>query len=60
MKRRDILYLLNQAGFVFVRSGGKHDVYGKGSTLVSVPRHNEIKEPTAWGIMKDAGIRRPR
>jgi predicted RNA binding protein YcfA (HicA-like mRNA interferase family) len=41
-------------GAVFVRHGGKHDVYMQPSTKIEtvVPRHTEIKEYTAKSIIK--------
>ena len=41
-------------GVVFVRHGGKHDVYKQPATNVetTIPRHGEIKEYTAKSIIK--------
>ena len=41
-------------GVVFVRHGAKHDVYMQPATKVetTVPRHDEIKNFTAKGIIK--------
>ena len=41
-------------GVVFVRHGGKHDVYKQPITKIetTVPRHDEIKEYTAKSIIK--------
>jgi hypothetical protein len=36
-----------------IRSGAKHDLWECGQTRVPIPRHNEINEYTAEGIMKD-------
>lgn len=36
-----------------VREGGKHTIFDVGGQLVSVPRHREINELTAKGIMRD-------
>ena len=55
MKRRDLLRRLEQAGFSLVRSDGKHDMYGRGEVRIPVPRHKEIKEPTARAILRRAG-----
>ncbi|MBQ4513459.1 MAG: type II toxin-antitoxin system HicA family toxin [Anaerolineaceae bacterium] len=30
MKRRDLIKLLEENGFVFIRNGGNHDIYIKG------------------------------
>ena len=54
MKRTRLLQILNQMGVVFVRHGKKHDVYKQPVTKIetTVPRHDEIKEFTAKGIIK--------
>ena len=60
MKQRDLLNALRDiaksAGvdFVFVRPGSDHDQYRIGEQLVPIPRHREIVERTARGIIKDA------
>ncbi len=52
MKRRDLIRRLEKAGFVFVRHGGKHDVYRRGSDEEQVPRHTEINEMLARAIIR--------
>jgi predicted RNA binding protein YcfA (HicA-like mRNA interferase family) len=54
MKRTELLKRLHRNGAVFVRHGGKHDVYIQPRTGIetTVPRHEEIKEFTAKSIMK--------
>jgi len=54
MNRTKLLQLLNKMGVVFVRHGGKHDVYKQPLTNVetTIPRHDEIKEYTAKSIIK--------
>jgi mRNA interferase HicA len=37
----------------FVREGANHSVWSFGGLLVTIPRHNEINELTAKGILKD-------
>lgn len=60
MKRRDLIKVLRstakQAGieFSFVRNGANHDIYRWDTVLIVIPRHNEINEMTARGIIKDA------
>ena len=56
MKRRDLVRRLLAAGFALVRSRGPHDVFGRGTVRIAVPRHNEIKEYLARKILKEAGI----
>lgn len=63
MKRRDLIKALRsmaqQAGieFSFVRNGANHDIYRWDEVLVVIPRHNEINEMTARGIIKDVEAR---
>ena len=57
MKRRDLIRRLEAAGFRAVRDSGDHTIYRKeGSRSVQVPRHRELNERTAQGILKDAGL----
>ena len=56
MKRRDLVRRLHAAGFAVVRSRGPHDVFGRGSLRIAVPRHKEIKEHLARQILRDAGL----
>jgi len=53
MKRHELLKILSQMGAVFVRHGRRHDVYLQPATKVetTVPRHDEIKNPTAKSII---------
>jgi mRNA interferase HicA len=34
------------------RRGGRHDLWRCGQTVVTIPRHREINELTALGILK--------
>lgn len=52
MKRRDLIKLLEDNGFVFVRNGGNHDIYKRGDEREVVERHNEIPEKLAKKIIK--------
>jgi hypothetical protein len=45
-----------KAGYDIVH-GGNHDKYIKGSQTIPVPRAKEIKEQTAKGILKSAGVK---
>lgn len=56
MKRKDLIKKLEEAGFEFKRSGGRHDIYARGKDIEEVPRHKEINEITAKKIMKKWGI----
>ena len=57
MKRRDLIKMLEDAGFRFMRNHG-HSIYKKsGSRIVEVPNHREINEITADRILRDAGLK---
>jgi mRNA interferase HicA len=43
----------NDLKLELVREGGKHSIYRCGSQQITVPRHREINELTATGIMAD-------
>ena len=56
VKRRELIKLLEKAGYRLDRTGD-HAIYEKpGSRPVQVPLHREIKEHLAKRILKDAGI----
>jgi mRNA interferase HicA len=59
LKRKDLIRQIQQAGWYLKRSGSKHDVYwhDEERRLLTVPRHTEIPEPTAWEIQKQAGLK---
>lgn len=59
-KRRDLVRILEQAGFVN-KSGAKHDkfVHADGRAT-EVPRHREIKDFMARIILREAGIEKRR
>ena len=54
MKRRDLEQRLRRAGCYLKREGGSHSIWTNPNTgtIFAVPRHNEIKEPLAWKILK--------
>ncbi|MBI5510325.1 MAG: type II toxin-antitoxin system HicA family toxin [Deltaproteobacteria bacterium] len=54
MKRRELEGRLKSLGWRFLRHGGSHDIWTDGQNETSIPRHNEIKEGTARGILKYA------
>lgn len=59
MKRREIVRLLKKAGWV-ITPGGNHDMAThpeKPGLKIPIPRHNEVNEHTARGILEDAGLR---
>jgi mRNA interferase HicA len=59
VRRDDLIRKINKAArqnglkLELVREGGKHSIFRCGSQLVTVPRHREINEMTAIGIMAD-------
>ena len=56
MKRKDLIKKLEEAGFVFDRHGGIHDLYKRGKDVEIIPRHKEINEQTARGILRKWNI----
>ena len=59
MKRDELIRKISKAArrndlkLELVREGGKHSIYRCGSQQITVPRHREINELTATGIMAD-------
>lgn len=56
MRRRILIKLLEEGGFVFERHGGNHDVYVRGEEREEIPRHKEINERLAKAILKRRGL----
>ncbi len=56
MKRADLIKKLEEAGFVFERHGGNHDIYVRGNTREIIPRHREINERLAKAILRKNGL----
>ena len=54
MKKRDLERRLRELGWQLLRHGGSHDVWTDGQNETTIPRHTEIKEGTARGILKYA------
>ena len=54
MKRADLIRAIEDEGCVFVRAGGRHDIYRNVITGASdaIPRHREINELTARNIIR--------
>lgn len=58
MKRRDLIRIIGVAArkrdleWVLVREGAEHEVWALDRRLITIPRHREINERTARGIMK--------
>jgi predicted RNA binding protein YcfA (HicA-like mRNA interferase family) len=62
LKRTDLIRHLEANGCVFVREGGSHSVYFNPAAqrTSTVPRHREVKNPTAIRICKQLGLPDPR
>ena len=58
MKRTDLIKLLLQNGWYLKRNGHDHDIYTNGREIETVPRHKEIKETLALGIIKRRSLKR--
>ena len=56
MKRRDLIKLLEKNGWWLKRNGANHDVYTNGTFSEPIPRHPEIKEGLAQGIIRRHGL----
>jgi mRNA interferase HicA len=63
VKRVDLINKISkaaaEAGVTFekVREGGSHTIFRYGSQNIVVPRHKEINELTARGILRTLGLR---
>jgi predicted RNA binding protein YcfA (HicA-like mRNA interferase family) len=58
VKRRDLIKILEAAGYRENRNDGGHAIYEKtGNRPVQVPNHREINEYTAIAILKAAGLK---
>ena len=57
MKWRDLIKELEYNGWKLIRRGGNHDIYSNGKEEQPIPRHSEINEFTARGILKKAGLK---
>jgi len=62
VKRRDLIRHLLALGCCLQRHGSEHDMWINPANHKesSVPRHREIKFPTAKSICKDLGIPAPQ
>ncbi|MBS1726941.1 MAG: type II toxin-antitoxin system HicA family toxin [Armatimonadetes bacterium] len=52
---------LKESGCEEVKEGGSHTHVrnAKNGNLSTVPRHEDIQNPTAWRICRDLGIAKP-
>lgn len=52
MTQRELVKMLEKAGFEFARHGGGHDIYKRGNDEEQIPRHREINERLAKAIIR--------
>ena len=57
MNRKKLIDKLTKNGWYLKRNGGNHDIYTNGIKTIPIPRHSDINEFTARGIMKQAGLK---
>jgi mRNA interferase HicA len=59
MKPKELIKMLENHGYIFVRQSGSHAIYKKaGGRMVVVPVHNrDIPTGTLNGILKDADLK---
>lgn len=57
MKRKDLIKLLTDNGWWMSRHGANHDMYTNGIRSEAIPRHSEIKEHLAKGIIRRQGLK---
>lgn len=59
IKPRQMIKVLEQKGFKFVRQKGSHRLYRKGTLRVTIPYHNkDLKPGTLRSILKQADIKK--
>ena len=59
MKRKDLDRALKKAGWI-ITPGGNHDMAKhpqKPGVRIPIPRHSEVNEYTAKGILEQAGLK---
>ncbi|MGH7765073.1 MAG: type II toxin-antitoxin system HicA family toxin [Candidatus Dormibacteraceae bacterium] len=57
----EVVRVLRHFGFALHRHGARHDIYAhpdQPRTMVVVPRHRQIPDPTVRSIWRQAGIAR--
>ncbi len=57
MKKKAVIKRLKKAGWYLKRQGANHEIWTDGKKSIPVPRHTELDEDTAKGILKDVGIK---
>ena len=57
LKPKEVIKVLERAGFSFVRQKGSHRIYVKGNIGITVPYHNkDLKKGTLRHIIKQSGL----
>ena len=56
-KRADLIKLLKKNGLYLKRYAGAHEIYTNGQENETIPRHRELKENLARGIIKRRGLK---
>jgi predicted RNA binding protein YcfA (HicA-like mRNA interferase family) len=57
LKPKEVIKVLEKAGFSFVRQKGSHRIYVKGNVGITIPYHNkDLKKGTLRHIIKQAGL----
>ena len=60
MKRQELEKMLRVLGWSFARHGGAHDIWTNGTDHLAIPRHQEIREHLARGILRNAQQHPPK
>jgi len=59
VKKRELEKILKTLGWWFLREGGNHEIWTNGKHTQPIPRHKELKEWTARGILRFAASHPP-
>ena len=56
MKRRELIKMLEKAGWYLKRNGCNHDIYTNGKDIEPIPRHPDINERLAKEIIRKRNL----
>lgn len=57
LKPKEVIKILEKAGFKFVRQKGSHRIYLKNNLAVTIPCHNQdLHKGTLGAIIKQSGL----
>ncbi|HEY4475171.1 MAG TPA: type II toxin-antitoxin system HicA family toxin [Candidatus Paceibacterota bacterium] len=57
LRPREVIRVLEGAGFVFIRQKGSHRIYIKNNLRITIPFHNkDLKPKTLRHIIKQSGL----